>query len=195
MVICKKCKKVKELCEFINDKNPDKLTLNCKDCREEVNQDSARRRLDKTSKLPKKSKIPKMSKKLSNKVIHTSHSEDNQDITAITKAARKPLCNQDFGTLLMEQNFMCVGPDKTISPNNYCLNNESGRSIAVINNNDHIEKFAEGGSNKLVNLQLLCPNCHMYKCFLERKNEYGQSMTSEERQSLVYFTKSKTNYN
>ena len=194
MSLCKRCKEVKERHEFISDKNPDKLTLNCKDCREEVNQDSARRRLDKISKNPKKPKMPKMSKKPPPKVTHTSHLADNQDITVITKPARKPLCNQDFGTLLMEQNFMCVGPDKTISPNNYCLNNEAGRSIAVINNNDHIEKHAEGGSNKLVNLQLLCPNCHMYKCFLERKNEYGQSMTSEERQSLVYFTKSKTNY-
>lgn len=193
---CNTCKKSLPRSEFISESRPSSTTVTCRSCRERGRKATNKYNAKKQSKTQKKSPSKKRPKKSSPVNYSSDDQESSSSIscTTITRVPRKPLCNQDLGTLLLEQKFMCSGPDKTVSPNNYCLNNDAGRSIAVLNNIDHIEKYAEGGSNKLVNLQLLCPNCHAYKCSLERKSEYGQSMTKEERESLIFFTKPKEIY-
>ena len=201
---CKGCKMHLPRSEFISSRTPSKITLKCTSCRKIDSERTARSYARNKSRKPKKSSAPKPhakpAKPMPKKSSPVDCSSDDQDSSSTscpttTRAPRKPLCNQDFATLLHEQDYMCAGPDKTISPSNFCLNNEFGRRITVLNNIDHIEKYAEGGSSKIANLQLLCHNCHGLKCSLERKNENGQSMTKEERDTLKFFTKPKEIYN
>ena len=197
---CKGCKRDRPHLEFVSSRTPSGMALRCISCREAAGKANRKYMAKKKSKNPKKSSPSKPRTKpipkKSSPVNYSSYGQEStsSSCTTISRAPRKPLCHQDMGTLLHEQDCMCAGPDKSISPNNFCLNNEFGRKITVLNNIDHIEKYAEGGSSKIANLQLLCPNCHAYKCFLERKSENGQSMTSEERQSLIFFTKPKEIY-
>ena len=197
---CKGCKDYLPRSEFISSRTPSKITLKCTSCRKIDSERTARSYAKKRSlvqKKPSSSSSKKIRPKKSSPFNYSSDCQEStsSSCTTISRAPRKPLCNQDFATLLHEQDYMCAGPDKTISPSNFCLNNEFGRKITTLNNIDHIEKYAEGGSSKIANLQLLCPNCHAYKCSLERKSENGQSMTKEERETLKFFTKPKEIYN
>ena len=192
---CKGCKKVLPRSQYINNLNPAKITLKCISCRKTDCARVSKSNAKKMSLVPKKPTNKKPSRKTRpKKTSPVNYSSDGQESSTTTRAPRRPLCNQDFGALLHEQDYMCAGPDKIISPSNFCLNNEFGRKISILNNIDHIEKYAEGGSNKIANLQLLCPNCHHYKCSLERKSENGQSMTKEEKETLKFFTKPKKIY-
>lgn len=196
---CKGCKDYLPRSEFISSRTPSKITLKCTSCRKIDSERTARSYAKKRSLVQKKpsSSSKKIRPKKSSQVACSSDGSDSSltSCAPTTRAPRKPLCNQDFATLLHEQDYMCAGPDKTISPSNFCLNNEFGRKITTLNNIDHIEKYAEGGSSKIANLQLLCHNCHGLKCSLERKSENGQSMTKEERDTLKFFTKPKEIYN
>ena len=192
---CKGCKRDRPHLEFVSSRTPSGMALRCISCREAAGKANRKYMAKKKSKNPKKSSPSKpRTKPIPKKSSPVNYSSDGQESSTTTRAPRRPLCNQDFGALLHEQDYMCAGPDKTISPSNFCLNNEFGRKISILNNIDHIEKYAEGGSNKIANLQLLCPNCHHYKCSLERKSENGQSMTKEEKETLKFFTKPKKIY-
>lgn len=207
--VCNVCKESKHIDMFkSNRKGPVRVTNNCSSCREKVNIRSKQYRNTKdTSRTRNTNTFTETGRRLNHprpltcQPTKTTTNDipcgDTSDTELLSlkpiKRPRPPLCNQDFGTLLEEQSCMCAGPNKSINSKDYCLNNEVDRRIMVLNNKDHIQKHAFGGSNNLINLQLLCLNCHGLKCLLERKEETDQYMNQEEINTLTFFKKPKYN--
>ena len=203
--VCIACKESKNINMFkSNRKGSVGNTKQCSSCRDKVNLRSKQYRTTKNTPVIRNTETGRRlnhqrpvtcqpTKTTTNDIPFSDTSDTELLSLKPIKRPRPPLCNQDFGTLLEEQSCMCAGPNKSINSKDYCLNNEVDRRIMVLNNKDHIQKHAFGGSNNLINLQLLCLNCHGLKCLLERKEETDQYMTPEEINTLVFFKKPKYN--
>ncbi len=72
-----------------------------------------------------------------------------------TKTERKSLSQEERFQLLQSQGYKC----------NLCFD-KIGTTLFEV---DHIVPLDFGGTNSLINLQVLCPQCHLYKtCDLDR---------------------------
>ena len=74
-----------------------------------------------------------------------------------------PIPMESREQLLEEQEGKCANPSCQT------LITLSGKSCHC----DHIIPRADGGSNELDNLQLLCVTCHLEKCAAEKEGGYG----------------------